>query len=74
MCAGGCFFFTERRGRGRKEVAETSGGGGQVKEGRLSVVAACLSACFTLAGYLLAVAWRPLTRGLAGFSGSVSFN
>lgn len=49
------------RGGGRKREAGTSGGGGRVKEvgeGRL-VVAACLSARFTVAGYLLVSVFAP---------------
>lgn len=38
---------------GRKGEAGTSGGGGQVEDGRLVVAVACLSAHFTVAGYLL---------------------
>ena len=63
---------------GGQGEAGTSRGWGQVwevDEGSL-VAATCLSACFTVAGYLLVsvVVWWPLTLELACFSGSVSFN
>lgn len=71
MCGGGCFFFLEKTKLGEERWREleegdagTSGGGGQVEEveveeGSLVAVAACLSARFTVAGYLLVsvVAW-----------------
>lgn len=69
MCAGGCFFFTERRGRGRKEVAETSGGGGQVKEVErllaFQPVSHWLATCLRLRGDLWPGGWRALVAASA---------